>query len=137
VAFGLMRAGSLALAFSGRIYNADELRGSLGADAPGGADPAALALALYLRFGREFARRIHGPFSFALVDASSGLLLAGRDHLGIEILYWHEDDRRVAVSSDLGALRRFGGASAASPELDSRALARFLLSSTTPGPRPW
>ncbi|HEX7009262.1 MAG TPA: asparagine synthase-related protein [Phycisphaeraceae bacterium] len=122
---GLARWSHCAVAFRGRLYNQAELAGWLGGDAPPVEEgPAALLAALYRRYGEDFPQRIAGRFTFALYDAADHRLLLGRDHLGAETLYYHDDGRRVVFSSQIAALLRAANLEAS---LDPTTLVRFLM----------
>jgi len=76
----------------GHLYNATS---------PGLTD-AALLLSLYQKFGPQFAERLDGDFSCALLD--SGELVLARDSLGIKPLYYGYKDGEFYFASEAKAL---------------------------------
>ena len=72
-----------------RIDDPEDLRRSLGAPADTTQSEAELILRAYLRWGDACVRHLYGAFAFALWDATRGVLLCGRDHIGLRPLhYW-------------------------------------------------
>ena len=59
-------------------------------------------LSLYEKFGLQFAARLDGDFSCALLD--SGELILARDHLGLKPLYYGQKDREFYFASEAKAL---------------------------------
>lgn len=52
----------------------------------------------------EMVSQLHGEFAFTLIDRTSGLVLLGRDPLGVRSMYYSVDDRGYGVCSELKGL---------------------------------
>ncbi len=66
----------------------------------------------------------YGKFSFALWDEGRQRLLLGRDHFGIETLYYSGDSNRLVFGTSLRALL---GTRMVSKELNYAAVLQYLL----------
>jgi asparagine synthase (glutamine-hydrolysing) len=112
VAGGPSRAAAdgCAAVFEGSLYHAAELAALL--DAPDcAANPAALALRAYRRWGRDFPGELRGRFALLLSDSGRGLVLAARDQTGIHPCFFARAGREYLVSSDAENLLRHPGVS--------------------------
>jgi len=92
--------------FNGCIYNYKDLRAELldaGYRFFSTSDTEVL-LKAYHRWGRDCVKRFKGMFAFAITERDSGLLVLGRDRLGIKPLYITRDARRMRFASTLPAL---------------------------------
>jgi asparagine synthase (glutamine-hydrolysing) len=126
--------GAVTLIANGEIYNHRSLRAELeqrGHRFATGSDCEAI-LHAYEEHGPDCVRRLNGIFAFALWDDRRKRLVAARDEFGVKPLYWVSDGRRVAVSSEIGALLQAG---LAAPELDGTALDHYLACRFVPAPR--
>jgi asparagine synthase (glutamine-hydrolysing) len=116
--------------FTGRLFNQKALADQLDL-AEAVESPAALMLALYERDGAHFPRSLVGPFAFALLDTQKDQLLIGRDHLGLEPLYYRQDDRGLYFATTIQGVLDC----AQRPwRMDYQALARLLMFNYNPGP---
>ena len=98
--------GSLVLAANGEIYNHQKIRKELEGEYEfqTGSD-CEVILALYQKKGPKFLDDLNGIFGFALYDASKGMYLVGRDHMGIIPLYTGRDAHGTFyVASELKSL---------------------------------
>jgi asparagine synthase (glutamine-hydrolysing) len=126
--------GAITLIANGEIYNHRSLRAGLeqgGHRFATNSDCEAI-LHAYEEHGPDCVRRLNGIFAFALWDDRRKRLVAARDEFGVKPLYWCSDGRRVAVSSEIGALLQAG---LAAPELDETALDHYLACRFVPAPR--
>jgi asparagine synthase (glutamine-hydrolysing) len=99
-------SGELALVFTGRIDNRDELHAAFERAAirlPGDSD-AAYALAAYQLWGEDFPGEIIGDFAFALWDRKRRRMLCARDPLGVAALYYFSDGSVFLCASELHQL---------------------------------
>jgi asparagine synthase (glutamine-hydrolysing) len=85
----------------------------------------------YRGHGRDFLKRVRGPFAVVLYDRSEGKLILAVDRAGIRPLFvWRRGDT-IAFSSRLEALRRIPGLVA---EVDRQALFNYLYFHVVPAP---
>jgi asparagine synthase (glutamine-hydrolysing) len=93
----------------GRIYYRDDLVAALGADAPRATGDAALALALYRRFGAAGIERLEGEYAVAIIDRTERRIVACRDPMGAYPLFWTTRNGDLAIATCLRPLVRFRG----------------------------
>jgi asparagine synthetase B (glutamine-hydrolysing) len=86
-------------------------------------DDADRALEIVVRFGAEAAARLEGDFAFVAWNASTRVLLAGRDGMGQRPLYWTRHGSRLLIASDV---RQLLAALPAVPPPNLAALAALL-----------
>ncbi len=103
--------GVLRVVFNGEIYNYHELRSGLeknGFRFRSTSDTEVL-LHLYAHKGMDMLADLRGMYAFALWDERNRRLLLARDPFGIKPLYYADDGRRIAASSQVRALRLLPG----------------------------
>ncbi|WP_406731362.1 asparagine synthase (glutamine-hydrolyzing) [Streptomyces sp. NBC_01794] len=114
--------GDLVLIANGEIYNHKELAATLPSDVSlsTGSDCEVL-LYLYRRHGLDFLRDVRGMFAVILWDRARRRLVLARDRFGIKPLYYHQNNERIVLSSEIKGLfadpatpRRFDWAKALS-----------------------
>src|SRR6185503_12194044 len=100
-------SGTIWITFNGEIYNWTEERAVLkqqGYQFHSRTDTEVI-LALYLRHGQDFVKRLRGMFALAIYDRRGGpgreKLVLARDHLGIKPLLYAEVRGRVVFASEL------------------------------------
>jgi asparagine synthase (glutamine-hydrolysing) len=121
--------------FNGCLYNYRELRETLRGEGYRffSTSDTEVLIKAYHRWGRDCVRRFLGMFAFAVVERDTGLLVLGRDRLGIKPLYVTRDARRLRFASTLPALLAAGGVST---DLDLVALHHYMtFHSVVPAPR--
>ncbi|WLE63520.1 7-cyano-7-deazaguanine synthase [Burkholderia plantarii] len=94
---------------NGQIYNYREIRDELKARGhrfQGG--DAEVLLRAYIEYGRDFATKLDGMFSFVIYDNRNGRFLIGRDHVGIKPLYYASRDQVWYVASEIKSLTGLG-----------------------------
>ena len=124
---------SVWVVFNGEIYNYPELRAQLeqaGHTFYTQTDTETL-VHLYEEFGDAAVNRLRGMFAYALWDEKRRRLVIARDRLGIKPLYYTLTAGRLLFASELKAILC---APWITPELDPRALQRFLAYLYVPGP---
>jgi asparagine synthase (glutamine-hydrolysing) len=94
-------SGNLALVFSGRIDNRNELVRELTRDGIPLRHDAEFVLAAYQRWGDSMPERIVGDFALALWDRTRHRLICARDALGVAALYYFSDGRVFVCASEL------------------------------------
>ncbi|RPF41840.1 asparagine synthase (glutamine-hydrolysing) [Streptomyces sp. Ag109_G2-6] len=97
--------GNLVLIANGEVYNHKELAASLPSDVKlkTGSDCEVL-LYLYRRHGLDFLRDVRGMFAVILWDRAKGQLILARDRFGIKPLYYHRNQERIVLSSEIKGL---------------------------------
>ncbi|BCY09822.1 asparagine synthase (glutamine-hydrolyzing) [Actinoplanes sp. L3-i22] len=96
---------NLVLIANGEIYNHRELARRLpsGTRLKTGSDCEVL-LYLYRQHGLDFLADVRGMFALVLWDRANNQLILARDRFGIKPLYYHRDDRRITLSSEIKGL---------------------------------
>lgn len=94
------RSSSPEVIFQGHIYNSAELKKSLDGN-PDISNSAQLFARLHDRWGEACVEHIRGKFAFVLYDRRNSLAILGRDRLGIEPLFYSEDDERIVFGSSV------------------------------------
>jgi asparagine synthase (glutamine-hydrolysing) len=97
---------SIVLICNGEIYNYQELRGLLtqkGHSFRTNSDVEVI-LHLYEDYGTELFNRLNGQFAFALYDEREQKLILGRDHFGINPLYYTVVNDTFIFGSEIKAL---------------------------------
>ncbi|MFG3025001.1 asparagine synthase (glutamine-hydrolyzing) [Streptomyces sp. NPDC048254] len=97
--------GNLVLIVNGEIYNHKQLAASL----PGGVrlntgSDCEVLLYLYRQYGLEFLRDVRGMFALILWDRVNNQLVLARDRFGIKPLYYHRNDQRIVLASEIKGL---------------------------------
>ena len=121
--------------FNGEIYNHAELRRALeqkGECFATRSDTEVL-LRLIARSGANALVDVRGMFALALWDAVERTLLVARDRFGIKPLYVAARDGRVAVASEIRALRATGF----NDGVDAAGILAYLRWGAIPGPLTW
>lgn len=125
-------AGTTAVVFNGEIYNFRQLRSELeGLDHKfrTKSDTEVIVHA-YEEWGEDSANRLHGMFSFAVIELPEGRtgraarIFMARDRAGIKPLYCAKVDGIFLFASEVRALLASG---CVSPQLSTEALTGYLL----------
>jgi asparagine synthase (glutamine-hydrolysing) len=126
-------SGDVQLVLNGEVYNYRELRAGLAAEGFRfrSESDTEVVIALYLRHGDAFLRRLRGMFALAIWDGRRRRLLLARDPFGIKPLYYAIASGRLRFASQVKALEA-GGAIAR--DVDPAGLAGFLLWGSVPEP---
>lgn len=109
--------GAVAAAVNGEIYNHLGIRAGLersGSRFRTDSD-CEVVLHLYQERGLGFARDLNGQFAYAIHDRDARALILGRDHFGIQSLYYAELGNLVVFASEIKAILAHP---AVRPELD-------------------
>ena len=126
--------GRYVITFNGEIYNARELKGTLGNSGikfKGHSDTEVLLEACaYWGLGKTISF-LNGMFAFALWDKETESLYLVRDRLGIKPLYWGDANGHFIFASELKALRKYHNWDF---EIDRRSLASYMRHGYIPAP---
>jgi asparagine synthase (glutamine-hydrolysing) len=122
--------GSIVLVFEGKIHNLEEIEQRLTSKVALHPSRSGEALVhLYAQYGDRFPEFVNGKFAFALWDRAGDKLILGRDHLGIESLFYYDDGERLVFSSSLRALMGTGWVD---KQLNHNAVLQYLLYNYNP-----
>ena len=96
---------NLVLVFNGEIYNYLQLKELLkdGYDFKTSSDSEVL-IAAYQKWGKACLQKLEGMFAFAIWDKVAKTLFIARDRLGIKPLYYFDNNKHLAFSSELRGL---------------------------------
>ena len=128
-------SGRVTIAYNGEVYNADALRAELAAKGLKfrSATDTEVVLALYMKEGPGFIKRLNGIFAFAIADLrGKPRLMLGRDPFGVKPLYYARLGARLAFASEAKALLQVDGLNR---EVDPVSLERYLTFLWVPEPR--
>lgn len=96
---------SLCIIYNGEIFNYKELRTKLtGKYKFSTESDTETMLYLWEEYGRECLKMVHGQFAFVIYNLTDKSYVAVRDHLGINPLYYTNDDDQFYFASTLSAL---------------------------------
>ncbi|HEY8549381.1 MAG TPA: asparagine synthase (glutamine-hydrolyzing) [Vicinamibacterales bacterium] len=124
---------SVWVAFNGEIYNYRELRQEL---EPRGhrfrtSSDTEVIVHGYKEWGTGVFARLNGMFGLAIWDVARRRLVVARDPMGIKLVYYHDDGRRLTFGSEIRAV--LAGIEGR-PSVDPTALSLFLGLRYTPSP---
>ena len=122
----------LAIVFAGQIYNAVKLWQLCGLKDTQQmqTDDPLLILTLYKKFGIDLLDKLNGKFAFGLWDNSLYKLFIARDQIGIESLYYYEDQSVFIFGSSIPLITKF---TRIKKELHTTAFSKYLLFNYNPG----
>ena len=101
----LSPGGKMTAVFEGKVHNVDEIESRLGNGGRYAASRSGQALVdLFERHGEDFLGSVNGKFAFAIWDTREQRLVLGRDHLGVESLFYADQGDRFVFGSSLKAV---------------------------------
>lgn len=95
--------GRYVIVFNGEIYNFKEIKEKLDFPFRTSSDTE-VVLAAYLKWGVNCLHQFNGMFAFALWDSEKHELFIARDREGIKPLYYFDNNRNFAFSSEIRSL---------------------------------
>jgi asparagine synthase (glutamine-hydrolysing) len=98
----LLDSGAVCIWHAGFIANRAELIGEM--DLPKEADDSEILLGLYRLYGNAMVSSIAGPFAWVLWDSRHRALLAARDRMGSQGLYYSVQGRYLFLSNRIGLI---------------------------------
>ncbi len=93
--------------------------------------PAAAVAAAYLRDGKGFLEKIHGPFSLALIDLRTDAVLLAIDRMGVRPMCFARRGNHLVFGSTVDAVAAHP---AIEPDLDPQAVFNYLFFHMVPAP---
>ena len=99
------------IAYNGELYNAPELRqtlGSLGYTFETDCDTEVL-LKAYIHYGEHVAEQLNGIYAFAVDDEARGITYLCRDRFGVKPLFFTFLYKRLVFASEIKALFKHPG----------------------------
>lgn len=102
----------LVITYNGEVYNFIELKAQLegrGYRFSSSTDTE-VVLAAYAEWGEDFQFRLNGMWALVIYDTGSREMFISRDRFGIKPCYFHIDNKRFAVASELKAFLALEGA---------------------------
>jgi len=104
-----MHEAGVSIIYNGEIYNFRDLRVRFLAGQSFKSDcDTEVILKLYLKFGKDFVKKLNGDFALAILDRNTEKVLLMRDRLGIKPLYLHRADGMLAFASEIKAFKAAG-----------------------------
>ncbi len=112
--------------FAGHIFNKDQFPELSDSHLPVGR----VLHENFKKTGPKLFDRINGNYVLAIWNSETQQFFLSRDHLGVEPLYYFENDELVVFASSLDLLIRYPGIKT---EIDFEAMYRYLLFNYNPG----
>ncbi|MEJ8803036.1 asparagine synthase (glutamine-hydrolyzing) [Pontibacter sp. H249] len=125
-------SGRFTIILNGEIFNYKKLRADLinsGYTFKTDSDTE-VALALYIKEGQEFLKKLRGFFALAIFDKVEESLFIARDRFGEKPVLYYKDADKFLFGSELGALISLG----VPRELDYTSLYQYLQLTYVPAP---
>ena len=115
--------------FNGEIYNHNELREELNKnnEFTTNSDTEVL-LTSYINYEEKCLDKLRGMFAFIIYDEVKDIMFGARDHFGIKPLYYVNNDKFIAFSSEYKSLVKLVG----KVSVDKSALQNYLSFQYTP-----
>lgn len=115
--------------FNGEIYNHNELREELNKnnEFTTNSDTEVL-LTSYINYEEKCLEKLRGMFAFIIYDEVKDIVFGARDHFGIKPLYYVNNDKFIAFSSEYKSLVKLVG----KVSVDKSALQNYLSFQYTP-----
>ena len=115
--------------FNGEIYNHNELREELNKnnEFTTNSDTEVL-LTSYINYEEKCLDKLRGMFAFIIYDEVKDIVFGARDHFGIKPLYYVNNDKFIAFSSEYKSLVKLVG----KVSVDKSALQNYLSFQYTP-----
>ncbi|WP_329066305.1 asparagine synthase (glutamine-hydrolyzing) [Amycolatopsis sp. NBC_01480] len=128
--------GTVALTYSGEVYNFAELRAELTRRGHRftTASDTEVVLRGYLEWGAGLAERLNGMYAFAIWDSREECLLLVRDRMGIKPLYYFPHGEGLLFGSEPKAILEHPGVR---PVIEADGLRELLSFTKNPGNAVW
>lgn len=97
--------GNLILVFNGEIYNYLKLKEQLKEDYSFKTNSdSEVLIAAYQKWGKGCVHKLEGMFAFSIWDKEKQTLFIARDRLGIKPMYYYDNNKNFAFSSEIRSL---------------------------------
>ncbi|MDD3741014.1 MAG: asparagine synthase (glutamine-hydrolyzing) [Bacteroidales bacterium] len=98
--------GKYAIVFNGEFYNYKEYKNELINDGIKFKSESDTEVLLYLliKYGKSALEKINGCFAFAFCDYKKNTCLLARDRMGINPLYYYQDNEKLIFASEMKAI---------------------------------
>jgi len=90
--------------FNGEIYNFQELKKDLSFWNFKTESDGEIIIPMFMKYGLEFPKHLNGIFAIAIYDTLKNCLTLTRDHVGVKPIYYYEDSKIFAFSSEIKTL---------------------------------
>ena len=114
----------ISVVFNGEIYNFPELKKELSDYPYRSNSDTEVIIAAYLKWGKEFVKKLNGMFAIALFDRESQEIILIRDRIGKKPLYYEIEGDNLYFASELKPLMLRPGFS---KKIRTDVLSRYLL----------
>lgn len=115
--------------FNGEIYNHNELREELNKNNEFNTNSdTEVLLTSYINYEEKCLDKLRGMFAFIIYDEVKDIVFGARDHFGIKPLYYVNNDKFIAFSSEYKSLVKLVG----KVSVDKSALQNYLSFQYTP-----
>lgn len=122
--------GRFVIVFNGEIYNFKELQRQLDYPCQTNTDTE-VVLAYWAKYGANAIEHFNGMFAFCIWDTLTDTAHIVRDRVGVKPLYFLNQDRFLAFSSEIRPLINL----IPKPKLDQTALPQYMLYGSVSAPR--
>lgn len=90
--------------FNGEIYNFKELKKDLNFWNFKTQSDGEIIIPMFIKYGLEFPKYLNGIFAIAIYDTFKNCLTLIRDHVGVKPIYYYENSKIFAFSSEIKTL---------------------------------
>ncbi len=114
----------VSIVYNGEIYNFPELKKELSDYPYRSNSDTEVIIAAYLKWGKDFVKKLNGMFAIALYDRETQEIILIRDRIGKKPLYYEVEDEGIYFASELKPLMLRPGFA---KKIRTDVLSRYLL----------
>ncbi len=116
--------------YNGEVYNFEELRETYLKDVTfRSKTDTEVILQLYLKFGKDFVKKLNGDFAIAILDRRLRKVFLYRDRMGVKPFYVYNKGNVFAFSSEIKAFKAAG----LPLSLNEKGVGKYLIFKYSPG----